>query len=69
MKTTMKGLLIWFAMLAVLLSLFGLWAGAQERRAARSVDPSVYTDTMEPELPAIAESRPEPAETGPAFTF
>ncbi len=69
MKTTMKGLLIWFAMLAVLLSLFGLWAGAQERRAARSVDPSVYTDTMEPELPAIGESQPEAADTGSALTF
>ncbi len=69
MKTMMKELLIWFAMLAALLSLFGLWAGAQERRAARSVDPSVYTDTMEPELPAIAESQPEAAETGPALTF
>lgn len=69
MKTTMKGLLIWFAMLAVLLSLFGLWAGAHERRASRSVDPSVYTNTMEPELPAIAESQPEAAETGSALTF
>ena len=69
MKTTMKGLLIWFAMLAALLSLFGLWAGAQERRASRSVDPSVYANTMDPELPAIAESQPVAAEMGSALTF
>ena len=69
MKTAMKGLLVWFAMLGVLLSLLGLWAGAHERRASRSVDPSVYTNTMEPELPAIAESRAEAAETGSALTF
>ena len=69
MKTTMKGLLIWFAMLAALLSLFDLWAGAHERRASRSVDPSVYANTMDPELPAIAESQPVAAETGSALTF
>lgn len=64
----MKGLLIWFGTLGLLLSLLGIW-GAYAGRAARSVDPSIYTEAMEPELPAIPEVQPDTPETGPAFTF
>ena len=65
----MKALLIWFAALGVLLSLLGLWAGAHERRAARPVDSSIYTETMEPELPGAPETQPDPFETIPTLTF
>ena len=63
----MKGLLIWFAMLGVLLSLLGFWAGAHERGAASPV--SSYTDAAEPELPAVPETQPDPLDTIPALTF
>ena len=61
----MKGLLIWFATLGVLLSLLGFWAGAHERGAA---SPS-YTDAAERELPAVPETQPDPLGTIPALTF
>ena len=63
----MKGLLIWFATLGMLL--LALWAGAHARGAERPVSPSIYTDTMEPKLPAVPEAQPEASERGPAFTF
>ncbi len=63
----MKGLLIWFATLGVLLSLLGFWAGAHERGAASPV--SIYTDAAEPELPAVPETQPDPLDTIPALTF
>ncbi len=63
----MKGLLIWFATLGVLLSLLGFWAGAHERGAASPV--SSYTDAAEPELPAVPETQPDPLDTIPALTF
>lgn len=67
MKTTMQVLLIWFATLGVLLSLLGFWAGAHERGAARPV--SIYTDAMEPQLPGVPETQPDPLDTIPALTF
>ena len=67
MKMTMKGLLIWFATLGVLLSLLGFWAGAHERGAGRPV--SDYTEAMEPELPTNPETQPDPLDTIPALTF
>ena len=67
MKGLMKGLLIWFATLGVLLSLLGFWAGAHERGAASPV--SSYTDAAEPELPAVPETQPDPLDTIPALTF
>ena len=68
MKGLMKGLLIWFATLGVLLSLLGFWAGAHERGdGARPV--SIYTDAMEPELPAVPEVQPDPLDTIPVLTF
>ncbi|OGL17265.1 MAG: hypothetical protein A3G97_07745 [Candidatus Rokubacteria bacterium RIFCSPLOWO2_12_FULL_69_21] len=63
----MKGLLIWFATLGVLLSLLGFWAGAHERGAASPV--SSYTDAAEPELPAVPETQPDPLDTIPALAF
>lgn len=64
----MKGLVIWFATLGVLLSLLGFWAGAHERGGgARPV--SIYTDAMEPELLAIPEVQPAPLDTLPAIAF
>jgi hypothetical protein len=63
----MKGLLIWFATLGVLLSLLGFWAGAHERGPARPM--SIYTDAMEPELPAVPEIQPDPLNAIPALTF
>lgn len=69
MGRTPKALLIWFVTLGVLLSLLGLWAGAQERRLARPVDPSAYTATTEPELPAFPEVQPDAIEIGRALTF
>jgi len=63
----MKGLLIWFATLGVLLSLLGFWAGAHERGAASPV--SSYTDAAEPDLPAVPETQPDPLDTIPALTF
>ena len=67
MKGLMKGLLIWFATLGVLLSLLGFWAGAHERGAASPV--SSYTDAVEPELPAVPETQPDPLDTIPALAF
>ncbi|OGL06889.1 MAG: hypothetical protein A3I03_00710 [Candidatus Rokubacteria bacterium RIFCSPLOWO2_02_FULL_68_19] len=67
MKGLMKGLLIWFATLGVLLSLLGFWAGAHERGAASPV--SSYTDAAEPELPAVPETQPDPLDTIPALAF
>ena len=63
----MKGLLLWFATLGVLLSLLGFWAGAHERGAARPV--SSYTDAVEPPLPDVPETQPDPLDTIPALTF
>ena len=67
MKGLMKGLLIWFATLGVLLSLLGFWAGAHERGAASPV--SSYTDAAETELPAVPETQPDPLDTIPALAF
>lgn len=63
----MKRLLIWFVTLGALLSLLGLWAGAHERGAPSPV--SIYTDGMEPELPGVPETQPDPFDTIPTFTF
>ena len=65
----MKALLIWFATLGLVLSFLGFLAVAHERRAVNPVDPSIYTNTIEPELPAIPEAQPEAPEIGPALTY
>lgn len=63
----MKVLLIWLATLGVLVSLLGFWAGAHEWGAPPPV--SIYTDAMEPELPAVPDPQPDPPDTIPALTF
>jgi len=63
----MKGLLIWVVTLGVSLSLLGFWAGAHEGGAPRPV--SISTDSMEPELPAVPETQPDPLDTIPVLTF
>ncbi|MBI4590986.1 MAG: hypothetical protein HY725_19340 [Candidatus Rokubacteria bacterium] len=65
----MKALVIWFAALGVLLSFLGLLVGAQERRAARTVDPVIYTEALEPELPTVSETQPDILQSLPALTF
>ncbi len=65
----MKAIVFWFATLGLVLSLLGLWVGAQERRASRPAGSSVYTEALEPELPAVSEVEPDPFETIPALTF
>ena len=65
----MKAFVIWLATLGLLLSLFGLWVGAHERRASKPASSSLYTDTVEPELPTLSEVAPEVPETIPAITF
>ncbi len=68
----MKALLVWLGTLTVLLLLLSFWAGAHDRPSARPVDPSIYGESLMPELPAISETHPEAADTpdtGPALTF
>jgi len=64
----MKILLAWVGALALVLSLL-LWVSAQERLATSPVEPSIYTEAPEAELPAAPDIPPGAVEVTPVITF
>lgn len=61
-----KILLIWVLTIGVVLSLLGLWVGANELLRQ---DPPAYRESIESQPPTVNEFESEPLHINPVITF